>query len=163
PPPSSLVGRPPAPAGRAARTGRPGSAGRDGRPVGGVTRLRLSSMLHAMTVIPALQAIVGDRNVVSDRDVVATYERDWTGRFGAPPACGVRPADAGEVAAVLRACAEAGVPVVPQGGNTGLVGGGVPRAGGEVVLSLARMDGIGAVDPALGVVEVGAGVTLGAL
>lgn len=116
-----------------------------------------------MTMIPALQAIVGDRNVVSDRDVVATYERDWTGRFGAPAACVVRPADADEVAAVLRACAEAGVPVVPQGGNTGLVGGGVPRAGGEVVLSLARMDGIGAVDPALGVVEVGAGVTLGAL
>jgi len=116
-----------------------------------------------MDLIPALHAIVGEANVLVDRDVVATYERDWTGRFGAPATCVVRPADVDEVAAVLRACAAAGVPVVPQGGNTGLVGGGVPRAGGEVVLSLTRLDAIGDVDPALGVVEVGAGVTLGAL
>ena len=52
------------------------------------------------------------------------YERDWTGRFGAESACVVRPADTAEVAAVLAACRAHGAAVVPQGGNTGLVGGG---------------------------------------
>jgi FAD/FMN-containing dehydrogenase len=62
----------------------------------------------------------------------------------------------------MNACSSAGAPVVPQGGNTGLVGGGVPR-GGEVVISLARLDDVGEVDTALGQVTVGAGVTLAAL
>jgi FAD/FMN-containing dehydrogenase len=63
------------------------------------------------------------------------------------------------VAAVLTACREAGVAVVPQGGNTGLVGGSVPLHG-EVVLSLRRLDDLGEVDPAAAQVTVGAGVTL---
>lgn len=116
-----------------------------------------------MAPTQALTDIVGDRHVLTDPDVLASFSSDWTGRFGAPAGCVVRPADAGEVAGVLRACSTAGAAVVPQGGNTGLVGGGVPRAGGEVVLSLARLTEIGTVDAALGVVEVGAGVTLGAL
>jgi FAD/FMN-containing dehydrogenase len=74
----------------------------------------------------------------------------------------VRPADAGEAAAVVRACADAGAAVVPQGGNTGLVGASVPR-GGEVLLSLTRLDDVGPVDDALGQVTVGAGATLAAL
>ena len=65
----------------------------------------------------------------------APYETDWTRRFRGRARAVVRPADAEQVAAVLRACREHGAPVVPQGGNTGLVGAGVPR-GGEVVLSL---------------------------
>ncbi len=73
------------------------------------------------------------------------------------PCCA--PADTGEVAAVLGLCREAGVPVVPQGGNTGLVGGGVPSHG-EVVLSLARLDRLGPVDADAAQVTAGAGVTL---
>src|SRR5439155_4419195 len=57
------------------------------------------------------------------------------------------------------ACTSAGQPVVVQGGNTGLVGGGIP-AGGEVLLSLTRLDSIGEVDVAAAQVTVGAGVTL---
>jgi FAD/FMN-containing dehydrogenase len=64
---------------------------------------------------------------------------------------------------VVRACAAHGAPIVPQGGNTGLVGGGVPRDRGQVVLSLTRLDALGAVDPATATVDAGAGVTLGAL
>ena len=109
-----------------------------------------------------LRAAVGDEHVLVDADVTASYERDWTGRFGARAACVVRPADTGQVAAVLRACAGAGVPVVVQGGNTGLVGGGVP-AGGEVLLSLTRLTELGEVDVAGGQVTAGAGVTLSAL
>ena len=110
----------------------------------------------------ALADVVGERHVLADADLRSAYERDWTGRFGAEAQLVVRPADTEQVAGVVRACAQAGAAIVPQGGNTGLVGGGVPR-GGEVVVSLARLDTIGEVDAALGQVTVGAGATLAAL
>jgi FAD/FMN-containing dehydrogenase len=110
----------------------------------------------------ALRALVGAAHVLEDPDLRAPYETDWTGRFGSPAALVVRPADTEEVAAVLRACRDPGAHVVPQGGNTGLVGGSVPRDG-EVVLSLTRLTDLGPVDPATAQVEAGAGVTLGAL
>jgi FAD/FMN-containing dehydrogenase len=94
--------------------------------------------------------------------VRAPYETDWTGRFSGAARMVVRPASTEEVAAVVAACADHGAAMVPQGGNTGLVGGGVPR-GGEVVLSLARLDDLGEVDVATAQVEAGAGVTLAAL
>ncbi|HET9144389.1 FAD-binding oxidoreductase, partial [Actinophytocola sp.] len=109
-----------------------------------------------------LAALVGPEHVLTDRDVLAGYETDWTGRYRGRARLAVRPADSGEVAGVLRACRAAGAPVVPQGGNTGLVGGGVPRDG-EVVLSLARLTGLGPVDPLAGQVTVGAGATLAAV
>lgn len=71
----------------------------------------------------------------------------------------VRPADTVEVAAVLGACAAGGVAVVPQGGHTGMVGGGTPREG-EVVLSLGRLQELEPVDTAAAQVTAGAGVTL---
>src|SRR3954453_18211557 len=98
-----------------------------------------------MTLRAALAGIVGEQHALDDPELRARYERDWTGRFGAPARVVVRPADTAQVAAVVRACGEHGVPVVPQGGNTGLVGAGVPR-GGEVLLSLARLDAVGEVD-----------------
>ncbi len=109
-----------------------------------------------------LAEIVGSANVLTDPDRTASYETDWTRRFHGRSRCVVRPADTAEVAAVLVRCAEAGQAVVPQGGNTGLVGGGVPR-GGEVVLSLARLDSCSAVDPVSATVTAAAGVTLAAL
>src|SRR3954470_24965498 len=110
----------------------------------------------------ALAEVVGERHVLADPDLRASYERDWTGRFGGEARLVVRPADTEQVAAVVRACAQAGAAIVPQGGNTGLVGGGVPRAG-EVVVSLVRLDAVGEVDRALGQVTAGAGATLAAL
>jgi FAD/FMN-containing dehydrogenase len=110
----------------------------------------------------ALAAIVGSVHVVTDADARASYEADWTGRFvGATPAV-VRPGSTAEVAACLKVCAREGIAVVPQGGNTGLVGGSVPLAG-EVVLSTRRLDTLGAVDTVAGQVTAGAGVTLGVL
>ena len=114
------------------------------------------------TLVAALRAVVGDRHVLCDPDLRAPFEIDWTRRFGGPALAVVRPASTTEVSGVLRACTERGAGVVPQGGNTGLVGGGVPR-GGEVLLSLSRMSDVGAVDTALAQVEVGAGATLAAL
>jgi len=113
-------------------------------------------------LLTALRAAVGPEHVLVDADLTASYETDWTGRFTGRAGCVVRPADTAQVAAVVRACAAAGAPIVVQGGNTGLVGGAVP-AGGEVLLSLTRLTELGEVDRVGGQVTAGAGVTLAAL
>lgn len=113
-------------------------------------------------MIAELEAVVGAGHVLVDSDLKASYETDWTGRFTGRAVCVVRPRTTQQVAEVLRVCATAGASVVVQGGNTGLVGGGVP-AGGEVLLSLIRLDELGEVDVAAAQVSAGAGVTLAAL
>src|SRR3954462_3425700 len=121
------------------------------------------SMPHATrSLVEALSDAIGRAHVLVDPEVTASYCVDWTGRWRGSCACVVRPRSADEVAAVLAVCRSFGVAVVPQGGNTGLVGGGVPR-GGEVVLSLTRLGSLGPVDPATLQVSCGAGVTLAAL
>jgi FAD/FMN-containing dehydrogenase len=112
-----------------------------------------------MTLVEELRAVVGGNHVLVDPDLRAPYETDWTGRFAGTALAVVRPADTGQVAEALRACSRHGQPVVVQGGNTGLVGGGVPR-GGEILLSLARLDRLDGVDAVQGQVTAGAGVTL---
>ena len=109
--------------------------------------------------LAALRAAVGEGHVLIEPGLRAGFERDVTGRFGGAAAAVVRPADAAQVAEVLAICGEHRLPVVPQGGNTGLVGGSVPR-GGEVVVSLGRLTTLGEVDRAAAQVVVGAGVTL---
>ena len=113
-------------------------------------------------LLKAVADVVGPRHVLDDPELTAGYEVDWTGRFRGRAAAVVRPGSTEEVAAVLRLLSEAGRPVVPQGGNTGLVGGGVPLSG-EVVLSLRRLDRVAPVDTLAGQVTAGAGVTLAAL
>jgi FAD/FMN-containing dehydrogenase len=113
-----------------------------------------------------LAGIVGDEHVVTDQDVIGGYTTDWTGRYRGPARCVVRPGSVGEVAGVIRACGEAGVPVIPQGGNTSLVGASVPPAGAEgaaVVLSTRRLRRLDPVDGVAGQVTAGAGVTLAEL
>ena len=110
------------------------------------------------TLLESLAAIVGEAHVLTG-DATAGFAVDWTGRFQGHTPAVVRPRDTAEVAAVLALCTDAGVPVVPQGGNTGLVGGGVPRHG-EVVLSLTRLNQLGPVDHEASQVTAGAGVTL---
>jgi FAD/FMN-containing dehydrogenase len=112
--------------------------------------------------VTALATVVGPSHVLTDPEVTASYERDWTGRFTGRAAAVVRPASTAEVAAVMALLHAAGRPVVPQGGNTGLVGGSVPLHG-EVVLSLRRLAAIEAVDGPAGQVTAGAGATLAAV
>ncbi|MET0146812.1 MAG: FAD-binding oxidoreductase [Ilumatobacteraceae bacterium] len=107
-----------------------------------------------------LADIVGAGHVLRDPDVTASYSTDWTGRFKGDALVVVRPGDTEEVAAVLVACGSAGAEVVPQGGNTGLVGGSVPRERPMVVLSLRRLTELGTVDTGALQVTAGAGVTL---
>ena len=115
-----------------------------------------------MGLLEALVAAVGERHVLTDPGMTGAHTTDWTGRFRGEAAAVVRPADTGEVVAVVRACADHGAAIVPQGGNTGLVGGAVPAAG-EVVLSLRRLDRRRHVDADAGQVTAGAGVTVARL
>jgi FAD/FMN-containing dehydrogenase len=115
-----------------------------------------------VTLEADLCEVVGESHVLVDPSVTASYETDWTRRFTGRARCVVRPADTRQVASVLQLCGRHGVAVVTQGGNTGLVGGGVP-SDGEVVLSTSRLRQIGPVDAESGQVTVGAGVTLAAL
>ena len=80
---------------------------------------------------------------------LAAYESDWRRRYAGRALAVARPSNAEEVAAVVRLCAAAGVGIVPQGGNTGLVGGSTPDDSGEqLVLSLARMNRVRGIDAA---------------
>jgi FAD/FMN-containing dehydrogenase len=115
-----------------------------------------------VTLEADLADAIGQRQVLVDPSVTASYETDWTRRFTGRARCVVRPGDTKDVSSVLQLCARHGAAVVIQGGNTGLVGGGVP-AGGEVVLSTSRLRHIGPIDAVAGQVTVGAGVTVTAV
>ena len=106
--------------------------------------------------VAAVGASLGAERVFPGHDRYAT---DWTGRYSVPSCTVVRPLSTDEVAAVVRLAIEHTVALVPQGGNTGLVGGGVPHHD-EVVVSLEAMRGIGSVDTAARQVTAEAGVTI---
>lgn len=114
-------------------------------------------------LITRIQQIVGQANVLVDGDLGA-YEQDWRKRQRGKALCVVRPGSTEEVAQVVLACAQyasVGVSIVPQGGNTGLVVGGVPDDSGmQVVLSLQRMNRICNVDAANMTLTVEAGCVL---
>ena len=99
------------------------------------------------TFLDALATVVGERHILTDAGATAAYFSDWRKHYRAAAECVARPADADQVAAIVRLCAREGVAVVPQGGNTGLAGGSVPTgARREIVLSLARLSRIRALD-----------------
>jgi FAD/FMN-containing dehydrogenase len=110
----------------------------------------------------ALIEAVGSNQVLVDLDLMTPYTIDATGRGPGNATAVVRPGTVEEVARVLAACRQFGCPVVPQGGNTGLVGGSVPH-GGEVVLSVRRLNGMAAVNRKTRELTAGAGATIGAL
>ncbi|HEU4620795.1 MAG TPA: FAD-binding oxidoreductase [Burkholderiaceae bacterium] len=112
-------------------------------------------------MIDQLCALVGASNVLSHEADQAGYLTDWRRRFTGRALAVVRPGSTEEVAAVVRLCAQTQTPIVTQGGNTGLVGGATPDASGRaIVLSLARMNRIRAIDTANNTVTVEAGCVL---
>lgn len=121
----------------------------------------------APSSLPArLATVVGSPHVLVEPDVVGGYTTDWTRRYSGPAALVVRPKSTAEVAQVLRTCLEARVPVVVQGGNTGLVGASVPPPDGAVdpvLLSTTRLAEVGPVDATAAQVTAGAGATLAAV
>ena len=114
-------------------------------------------------LIPALRRLLGPAQVLTEGDLSA-WERDWRKRWTGKALAVVRPGSALEVAEVLKLCRAHGAAVVPQGGNTGLVGGGVPDASGrQVLLSLARLNKVRSIDPANLTLTVEAGCVLQAV
>jgi FAD/FMN-containing dehydrogenase len=112
-------------------------------------------------LLSALSAIVGARNVITDADDKAPYLREWRDLYRGTSRAVVRPASTAEVAAIIGLANATGTPVVPQGGNTGLVGGQIPVTDGrEIILSLTRMDKVRAINAAGDTLTVEAGVTL---
>jgi len=112
------------------------------------------------TLLAALREAVGTTQVLVDGDLSA-YEVDWRKRWRGQALAVVRPGSTDEVAAVVRACAAQGASIVAQGGNTGLVGGGVPDdSGRQVLLTLARMNRVRAIDSANATMTLEAGCVL---
>ena len=112
-------------------------------------------------ILERLKALVGPAGFSVDPDELATHLVEWRNRFSGKTPLLLKPASPQEVAAIVRICAEGEVGIVPQGGNTGLVGGQIPRPEGcDLLLSLGRMHRIRRVDPVDNTMLVEAGCTL---
>jgi FAD/FMN-containing dehydrogenase len=117
-----------------------------------------------MTVLAAdlldrFKKIVGERYAITDPDVQKPYLVEMRDRWVGKTPLVLRPGSVAEISEILQLANEARVAIVPQGGNTGLVGGQIPF-NGEIVLSLNRLDKIREVDPVSSTITVEAGVTL---
>ncbi|UUZ64376.1 FAD-binding oxidoreductase [Polaromonas sp. P1-6] len=111
-------------------------------------------------LLETLRHIAGPGHVLTEGDLAA-WEQDWRKRSRGKALAVVRPGNTAEVAAIVKACAAAGVSIVTQGGNTGLVGGSTPDASGrQVVLSLQRMNAVREMDTANLTLTVEAGCIL---
>ena len=106
-----------------------------------------------------LMALLGPKGWIGPEDC-QPWQRDWLDQYGEVPLGVARPKSTSEVSEVLRLCQAEGVPVVPQGGNTGLVGAGVLGEPGGVIISLGRMNAISSTDLSGGSISVEAGVIL---
>ena len=106
--------------------------------------------------------IVGPEHAIAEPDRQLPYLREWRDLYAGQAALVLRPGSTEEVSRILAAASDAGIGIVPQGGNTGLVGGQIPSSSGtEVVLSLSRMNQVRSVDAAGTAMVVEAGLTLG--
>lgn len=119
-------------------------------------------MSRPSSLVDALRDVVGAPNVLSGDALTASYTRDWTGRWSGSTPCVVLPTSPASLASAVAVLAARQVAYVPQGGNTGLVGGATPL-GDEVVVSTRRLTGIVAFDTDRGEVVVRAGTTLAQL
>jgi FAD/FMN-containing dehydrogenase len=112
-------------------------------------------------VLERIKVVVGAKGWSDDAAVLTPQLIDWRRRYHGRTPLLVRPASTAEVAEVVRLCAEAGVPIVPQGGNTSLCGGAIPsESGDEILLSLSRMNRVRAVDAANYTITAEAGCIL---
>ena len=112
-------------------------------------------------LIEGLRARLGPHGVLTGPADTAPYCEDWRRLYHGRTSAVLRPATTAEVADAVRLCAEQGVPIVPQGGNTSMVGGAaVSEDGSQIILSLSRMNKVRAIDPVDMTMEIEAGVTL---
>ena len=111
--------------------------------------------------LDAAASLLGPRGFTTDHDRMDAWLTDWRGRYTGRALALASPASTAEVAALVKLCAAHGVPIVPQGGNSGMAGGATPDASGTaLLLSLRRMDAIRTLDAQAGQVVCEAGVIL---
>lgn len=116
------------------------------------------------TFLHELENVLGAKGLTREQDMIAPWLTDWRGRFHGAAAAMASPATVEEVVAVVALCSAHDVPIVPQGGNTSMVGGATPPAAGDaLLLSLRRMNRIRRLDPEAGLVVAEAGVILSIL
>src|SRR4051812_24047404 len=112
-------------------------------------------------LIDRFAAIVSARHALTEPGDIAPFVEERRGLFPGVTGLVLRPGSVEEVSRILRLATETGTPVVPQGGNTGLVGGQMPdRSGREIVLSLSRLDRIREIDPLSNTITAEAGLVL---
>ena len=117
-----------------------------------------------LAALARIKDVLGPRGWIDDPDRTAPFLADERGMFDGGCALVARPAATAQVAEIVGICAQAGIPVVPQGGNTGLVGAGIPRPADDAVLiSLGRMNRIRDIDPLDYTITVEAGCILAAI
>lgn len=108
-----------------------------------------------------LAALLGPKGFTADSEAMAPWLTDWRGKYHGRAAAMLSPATTEEVAAIVRLCGEAGAALVPQGGNSGMVGGATPDASGDqLLISLRRMNRIRDIDTAAQLAVAEAGVIL---
>ncbi|MCJ7421736.1 FAD-binding oxidoreductase [Sphingomicrobium astaxanthinifaciens] len=118
-------------------------------------------MTDPSPLIAALRERLGPRVVTTDPERIAGWTTDWRGRWTGRTAALLEPRSTAEVQAIVRAAGDHRVPLVPQGGNSSMVGGATPDASGTaLILSLRRMDAVRAIDPERRQVVVEAGMVL---
>lgn len=106
-------------------------------------------------------ALLGPRGLTTDAELIEPWLTDWRGRFTGRACALASPADTQELSALVKLCAEHGVPIVPQGGNSGMSGGATPdESGASLLLSLRRLNTIATIDKDARRVTCGAGVIL---
>src|ERR1700709_275408 len=119
--------------------------------------------IPAANLLDAIRAIVGDRGILTAASDTAPYSEDWRRLYQGRTQAVIRPGTTEELAAVVTLCAAHHTPIVPQGGNTSMVGGAVPNEdGSELILSTARLNRIRDLDPAPRTLTIEAGVHLNA-
>jgi FAD/FMN-containing dehydrogenase len=103
----------------------------------------MESMTEIETFLARAEALLGPRGLSRDAELIEPWLTDWRGRFTGRALAMASPANTQEVAALVRLCGEFGVPIVPQGGNSGMCGGATPdESGNALLLSLRRMNAV---------------------
>ena len=120
-----------------------------------------AEVIARQTFLTEAAALLGPRGLTADPDLVTPWLTDWRGRYTGRALAMAAPASTAELAELVKLCARYAVPLVPQGGNSGMCGGATPdESGHELLLSLRRMDAIHNLDVAARQVTCGAGVIL---
>ncbi len=100
------------------------------------------------TLLTQLSALLGPRGLLTDAASLEPHLADWRALYRGATPCVIRPGSTAELAEAVKLCAAAGVPLVPQGGNTSMVGGATPdESGRQIVVSLARLNRVRDIDP----------------